>query len=273
MTGASRGLGLAIAYQLVSLLGGQLQLNSKINKGSAFYFSIPNTATKPSEPYINAKGLSILLYSNDASLNRLYEEQLQSWGMEAQVVTTLNQFFSQLETKKYNLITIDADNLYFDPEHSMGAINMVCSIRKTTQAPIVLYGRSRNMMNLETIDLGDEVSLLQKPIKHSQIQLLLTQSQILSQTETLTKKLKVTPPLASVQTNTRDNEQLSNSNFKLLLAEDNAVNQLVATTMLKKLGYTVDLVNNGEEAVNAIRKDRYDLILMDCQCNNRDVVL
>ena len=259
------GLGLAIAYQLVSLLGGNLNLKSKINKGSAFYFDIPTTEEKLSKAYIDANGLSILLYSADISLNRLYEKQLQSWGMKPQVVTTLNQYFSQLETSQYHLIAIDADNLYFDPEHSMGALNMVRSIRKTTKAPIILYGRSRNLMSLETIDLGESVSLLQKPIKHSQIQLLVNQANANKQAGFVTKKTQQNPPLASVESITPNEDVKPNSKFKLLLAEDNAVNQLVASTMLKKLGYTVDLVNNGEEAVNALGKKPYDLILMDCQ--------
>jgi signal transduction histidine kinase/DNA-binding response OmpR family regulator len=261
------GLGLAIAYQLVSLLGGNLKLNSKVNKGSAFYFDIPNTEAKISEPYIDAKGLSILLYSTDTSLNRLYETQLQSWGMKPLVVTTLNQYFSQLETSKYNLIAMDADNLYFDPEHSMGALNMVRSIRKTTQAPIILYGRSRNLMSLEAIELGDGVSLLQKPIKHSQIQLLVNQANTLTEAGVPTKKLHLSTPAVLVEAKKKDEEKEKhpNSDFRLLLAEDNAVNQLVATTMLKKLGYTIDVVNNGEEAINAVQKERYDLILMDCQ--------
>ncbi len=260
------GLGLAIAYQLVSLLGGTLKLNSKVNKGSAFYFEIPNTETSISESYIDAKGLSILLYSTDTSLNRLYEEQLHSWGMKPQVVTTLNQYFSQLETSKYNLIAMDADNLYFDPEHSMGALNMVRSIRKTTEAPIILYGRSRNLMSLEAIDLGDGVSLLQKPIKHTQIQLLINKANALAEAGIPTKKLQAKTPVVPVDPKVNDEEEKHpNNEFRLLLAEDNAVNQLVATTMLKKLGYTVDIVNNGQEAVTAIQEVRYDLVLMDCQ--------
>ena len=266
------GLGLAICYQLVDLLGSQLNLTSKLNEGSRFYFELEIECTGKIEPYINANDLSILLYSSETALNRLYEQQLLSWGMRPQIVTTLNQYFSQLETNHYNLIAIDADTLYFDPEHSMGALNMVRTIRKTTKAPVILYGRSQNLMSLETIDLGEGVTLLQKPIKHSKIQFLINQSYADSQSmagpqhkqATLPSAPNIKEPKALNEVPSLD-ETTNNGTFRLLLAEDNPINQMVAKTMLKKLGYEIESVNNGEEALAALEKTRYDLILMDCQ--------
>ena len=263
------GLGLAICNQLVQLLGGTLKLNSKLNEGSRFYFEIPDTSNGNEAPYIDAKGLSVLLYSTETELNRRHQRQLNEWGMQAEVVTNLNQCFSKLEANQYNLIAVDADGLYFDPEHPMGAISMISAIRKITQVPIALYGRSQNLLNLEKIDLGEQVSLLQKPIKHSRIQLLVNQAKTKPE-ERSVPPLPSTKPMARPEarkhSTPKQNTQPSETGqFKLLLAEDNKTNQLVATTMLKKLGYAVDTVDNGEEAVQALADNHYDLVLMDCQ--------
>jgi len=259
------GLGLAICDQLVKLLGGELKLNSKPNEGSRFYFEISTSLSKEFTPYIDAKGLSVLLYSTETALNRRHEKQLQAWSMQPQVVMTLNQCFHQLKIKQYDLVAIDADNFSSNPAHALGGLSMVRSIRESTQAPILLYGQPQNLINLEAIDLGKQVTLLQKPIKHSQVQLLINKAHTpnIAAPSPLPKKEDLYRPTHTTpSTNTSASDQYS---FKLLLAEDNPVNQMVATTMLKKLGYEVETVNNGQEAINALENKPYDLVLMDCQ--------
>ena len=264
------GLGLAIGSQLVELLGGKLSFKSKLNQGSRFYFNLPLENYSASEPYIDADKLSVLIYSTDTSLKRLYEAQLESWNMRGTIVTDLNQYFSQLETRQFELVAIDADNIYFDPEHSMGALSMVQAIRKTTRSPVMFFGRSQNLRSLEAVDLGSDVTLLSKPIKHSQIQFLVNQSKISSSSNARGNSGKDSAREMNHASLTGDNEKQSEGGLNILLAEDNAVNQMVASKMIKKLGHRVTIVNNGREAVDILTVHDFDLVLMDCQMPELD---
>ncbi|PWR00458.1 response regulator [Leucothrix pacifica] len=261
------GLGLAICHQLVDLLGGDLAVESQQGEGSNFYFSLPSgitaKAADSAHPYIQANGLSVLMYSTDAVLNRYHERQMLDWDMKPKMVSTLNQCFSQVEAQPYDLIAIDADNLYYDPEHPLGALSLIKSIREVSTAQIVLFGSMQSFMSLEAVSLGDNIHLMQKPLKHTEIKLITGQEPEQVSTEpsgssdTLDTEVAIipsspTPVVAPIL-------------FELLLAEDNKVNQMVATTMLKKLGYQVDVVNNGREALEALNEKPYDLIFMDCQ--------
>lgn len=262
------GLGLAICHQLVDLLGGVLKVKSQIGEGSNFYFSLPEGIAgdkgKPVEPYIQANGLKVLMYSTDMVLNRYYEHQMTDWGMKPKMVSTLNQCLSQVEAHQYELIAIDADNLYYDPEHPLGALSLINSIREISHTKIVLFGSAQSFMSLEAVSLGKNIQLMQKPIKHTEIKLLSTykkdptqatdaDSSSLTSDHSIETEITATSPVAAPIM------------FELLLAEDNKVNQMVATTMLKKLGYRVDVVNNGREALDAVKEKHYDLIFMDCQ--------
>jgi CheY-like chemotaxis protein len=261
------GLGLAICHQLVDLLGGELKVQSKHGEGSSFYFSLPSGVEgKPVTPYIQANGMSILMYSTDAVLNRYHERQMLDWDMKPKMVSTLNQCFSQVEAQSYDLIAIDADNLYYDPEHPLGALSLIKSIREVSNAQIVLFGSMQNFMSLETVKLGENIHLMQKPLKHTEIKLITAQDQ---NSEQSNDKDSETSALDSVPSGNTDTSAAipvaAPILFELLLAEDNKVNQMVATTMLKKLGYQVDVVNNGREALDALKEKPYDLIFMDCQ--------
>jgi len=262
------GLGLAICHQLVDLLGGELKVQSQTGEGSSFYFSIPASIEgergKPVEPYIQANGLRVLMYSTDVVLNRYYERQMIDWDMKPKMVSTLNQCFSQVEAHQYDLIAVDADNLYYDPEHPLGALSLIKSIREISRARVVLFGSAQSFMSLEAVSLGENIQLMQKPIKHSEIKLLSTYKKDRLQTPDADSN-----SLASDHTNETETNVATSVTapimFELLLAEDNKVNQMVATTMLKKLGYRVDVVNNGREALDAFKEKHYDLIFMDCQ--------
>lgn len=260
------GLGLAICNQLVSLLGGELSVNSTLGEGSCFSFAIPGgPIDKDAQPFIQANQMSVLMYSTDLTLNRYHEHQMREWNIQPKIVTTLNQCFSQIEAQDYQMIAIDADNLYYDPEHALGALSLVRSIRQTTDTQIVLYGSIQSFMSLEMVKLGDNVKLIQKPIKHSEIQLMVDQEQFTAQKAALLKP-QAAPVLPKPEVTPLPTEATASPiMFNLLLAEDNSVNQMVATTMLKKLGYQVDVVNNGREALDAIKEKQYDLIFMDCQ--------
>ena len=251
------GLGLTISAQLVELMGGKIELDSEVGKGSNFHFILPMNAvsTDPLASYQSTgkiAGMSVLVADDNETNRKLLQEILQNWKMKPTVVESGQRALDELEQaaqrgNPYQVALIDlqmpgmdgfelAEKIRQHPEHVRATVMMLTSEGQRGDA-----ARCR--------ELGI-ASYLMKPV---------SQFELLDAIMTALGEPNQQPPALITRHSLRETRRKLN----LLLAEDNKVNQTLATRLLEKLGHKVTLANNGLEAVEHSQKGPFDAILMD----------
>jgi two-component system, sensor histidine kinase and response regulator len=252
------GLGLAISNQLIRMMGGVLSCESEPGKGSTFQFTIQCKAVEnvqKEEKIVGLEkliGLRVLVVDDNATNRLILERTLLSWEMNP---TTLDGGFAALAEmrcallsgNKYPLVLVDAQM----PE--MDGFTLVQKIRNTPElsGAIIMMLSSVDMKASKKYgELGID-AYLTKPIRQSDLF-----DAIMS---------VMNPALVSTAELRPDSALLTAPPQKILLAEDNLVNQRVAVKILEKQGHIVTVANNGIEALEAYGTQQFDIILMDVQ--------
>jgi CheY-like chemotaxis protein len=225
------------------------------NTGSVFCFKVAlGRASMPKTPrnISDLAGRKILIVDDNATSCRILCRQFSQWGMMPRAVSSGNEALSVIaEADAFDLALVDVEM----PE--MSGLEVVAAIRRTRsefQLPIVMLtrrGRPR---------IGDELGIaafVSKPVKIS----ALFESCI-----DILQGGRITRVTATAEGTALGNQHP----LAILLAEDNPVNQRVAILMLQRLGYRADLAANGREALEAVERQRYDLVLMDVQMPEMD---
>jgi signal transduction histidine kinase/CheY-like chemotaxis protein len=254
------GLGLAISRQLAELMGGRMWAESEPGRGSTFYFTALLPDSEASDPVPDAqrttamiKTLSVLIVDDNATQRQVLETQLRDWRMLATSASTAAAALERLGERTYDIALID------DQLPDRDGIALAREIRETRALPLVLLSSSNE------VSAGNGAALFQaqmlKPIKLS-----LLFATILR----LTGSKRPSPPRAAQKH--FDHGLATEKPLRILLVEDNAINQKVGRKMLDQLGYTITVANNGREAVEAITATpaAYDLVLMDIQMPEMD---
>ncbi|CAA6815113.1 MAG: Histidine kinase [uncultured Thiotrichaceae bacterium] len=266
------GLGLAISKQLSELMGGKIGAESEPNIGSTFWFTIKlDTQNTSSEPFIKGSGKVLMLNASHA-INRYYNKQLLGWGMTPTSASTPNALVTQVKKSSFDLIAIDADVVYIDPDNHQNCLSFVNKIRKYSSAAIVLYASKPQYSLLEKIDYPENIHLMSKPIKHTLIKVFFNKLQNASKPKLTSKTKKVIEKQAVANKKTKASKPsaTSDNTFSVLLAEDNRVNQMVAIAILNKMGCEVTIANNGKEALRSVEQEAFDAVFMDCQMPEMD---
>ena len=246
------GLGLAISRRLVELMGGRIWVDSETGKGSDFQFTIVTEVRAaslkahqhPSQPKLAGKKL-LIVDGFDTNL-KILDCLAKSWGMRPTVASGPMDALDRMRGEVWDAVIMSTSIRGMDP------VSLANEVRANQiSVPIILcttFGQKRD-------DCNQFASFLSKPIKPA----LLHEALLNIFDEKASRNLvpeKTTPAVRHP--------------LRILLAEDNAVNQKVALKMLKKIGYRADLAANGLEVLQALERLPYDVVLMDVQMPEMD---
>lgn len=263
------GLGLAISKQLVSLMGGDIQLQSTVGEGTLIWFDVELAKGPAQKVEADAQALvqgkRVLVVDDNKTNRELLHQMIRSWGMHssraADASTALHHLVDAAERgAPVDLILLD---------HMMpgqNGLSLACEINQhplLQQPRVILLTSISDQLSTEELSNCGICSMMTKPLRQSQLY-----NQIIHCIEEPQAFASgaVSPELAVAELPPVNVE----SESRILLVEDTPLNQRVAEGMLATLGYKADLVCNGQQAVDQVRSTDYHLVLMDVEMPVKD---
>lgn len=266
------GLGLAICRQLVALMDGEIGVESETAKGSRFWFKVPldvcdGERTEAEEQIALVSGLNILVI-DDMEINRtVFDRQISGWGGNVDCAELPEFGLAKMRESisagnPYDLVLID----HMMPEKSGIEVGREITMMEGAENTRLVLTTSAGLNDIGALieNIGFK-GVLGKPVRP---QLLLRQLAACkgyglgSAAEVFEPSLPVSEDVATSSDNARP--------IRILLAEDNIVNQKVALAMLLRMGHEVSIANNGREALEQVQEKDFDVVLMDIHMPEMD---
>ncbi|MFA5974579.1 MAG: PAS domain S-box protein [Elusimicrobiota bacterium] len=266
------GLGLAISKQVVELMGGAIGFQSTPGHGSTFWFRVQlqkgSETTSEASFDVNAfKGMSVLIVSPADNLRRILRQQLIDWGLKSDAVKDSREALAWLrlglfEGTPWNVVLLDHGTPDFD---GLSLLDHLRQDSRLAATRVVLLSPPNHRLDFDEMRRRGLESCVYKPILKTHLY------------EGLVAALSFdpghVPPAPSKHFAPGTPEVLipitaskgETHPVQILVVEDNAANQVLFSCQLKNLGFRADIVSDGHQALEAMAKHPYDLVLMDCQ--------
>jgi len=249
------GLGLAISKQLVEMMGGQIGFTSVPHHGSTFWFTASfEKQSAPAKLPTTQEGLdkmNVLIVDDNETNRRILEDQLQSWKIRATCASDAQEALERMQDPVKDRFDVVLLDMHMPGMNGITLAKVIKADPALSRTRLIMLTSLGQLMDKDQLAKAGIDACLAKPVKQGRLYECLTGLNA--------------PPRKGDTAVAAQAPAAPPKDLRILLAEDNVINQKVAVAQLRKLGYTAEVASNGMEAFEAAGRSRFDVILMDCQ--------